>query len=501
VNRAATLLRAMGDRINPIVIKELRQAVQSRFVIGALLVYLLVNLTVIGGFIVTYEGESTELHAGRNVFRVLHIALLGACMVIVPMYAAVRLAFERGGASLDLLYISTIKPAAIIRGKFWAAMILALLIFSTCTPFLTFTYLLRGIDLLSVFFLLATGLLATAGCITFAIFVACLHTNWFARFLLALLLLYALSMAIVGMAELAGGFTLFGVASYMGRWVFWAVTGSGVILVLSAMGMFDVFSVAMVSPRSSNRALRIRIYLPIMFAVNAVVWALWSSHLKSHEPIMIWLIFVVGILCMAMFVAVSERERLSPRITRTIPRTRLLRPVAFLFYTGSAGATAWCVLLAAGSIWFAWSWGSDSSPMRHDTDLTSATEVMAGVFLYAYCYCMTAVLLRVLLFRKVAPYFTGGMALLLMVLGCVAPILIGCMVYPQTWHRGGIRDAWMLGNPYALGDQDFRASALVFLTFWAAGVSLACLPWFAEQANRFRPSARAAAAGTAKTNE
>jgi len=32
-------------------------------------------------------------------------------------------------------------------------------------------------------------------------------------------------------------------------------------------------------------------------------------------------------------------------VRRTIPRNPLLRLLAFLFYTGSAGGIAWCVLL------------------------------------------------------------------------------------------------------------------------------------------------------------
>src|SRR5262249_21077236 len=54
---------------------------------------------------------------------------------------------ERSDQNVDLLYISTLKPRSIIAGKFLASVVLVLLIFSTCAPFMTFTYLLRGIDI------------------------------------------------------------------------------------------------------------------------------------------------------------------------------------------------------------------------------------------------------------------------------------------------------------------------------------------------------------------
>ena len=94
------------------------------------------------------------------MFLAEHPAL--TCLGFVPLYAGVRLSLERNDANIDLLFVTTITPGAIIRGKYLTAMALTLLIFSACMPFITFTYLLRGIDLPTIFYCLAVGFLVCA---------------------------------------------------------------------------------------------------------------------------------------------------------------------------------------------------------------------------------------------------------------------------------------------------------------------------------------------------
>jgi hypothetical protein len=61
-------------------------------------------------------------------------------------------------AAIALLgFITTIRGRAVIRGKMLAAAIVTLLIYSACMPFMTFTYLLRGVDLPTTFFLLGAA--------------------------------------------------------------------------------------------------------------------------------------------------------------------------------------------------------------------------------------------------------------------------------------------------------------------------------------------------------
>src|SRR5262249_53147560 len=127
-----------------------------------------------------------NLYAGREIFEVLQGILLGTCMLLIPTYAGVRLAAEHSDSNVDLLFISTLRPRAIIAGKFQAPVVLILLILSACAPFMTFTYLLRGIDIPSILLVLGLDFLAVLLGTQLAIFLGAVPANWGLKVLLGL---------------------------------------------------------------------------------------------------------------------------------------------------------------------------------------------------------------------------------------------------------------------------------------------------------------------------
>ena len=62
---------SLSDRINPIVVKELRQAAQSRFVIAALLTLLTIQIFAIGIYILASGASLFGFDAGRQSFLML----------------------------------------------------------------------------------------------------------------------------------------------------------------------------------------------------------------------------------------------------------------------------------------------------------------------------------------------------------------------------------------------------------------------------------------------
>src|SRR5262249_43604687 len=172
---AESVLKASGfrsrisDAINPIVVKELRQASQSRFVTATLMILLCIQLVALGLYLLFSGETTTSFDAGRQVFIVLLGIVFGAGMLFVPLYTAVRLVAQRSDTQVDLLYITTIKPRRIIAGKLAAATAINVLIFSACLPFVTLTYFLRGVDLPSIFILMAVCFLVIIACAQLAI--------------------------------------------------------------------------------------------------------------------------------------------------------------------------------------------------------------------------------------------------------------------------------------------------------------------------------------------
>src|SRR5262249_54971552 len=113
-----------------------------------------------------------DWNAGYTIFQIQQGILLVTIMMLVPAYACIRLANERGDHNVDLMFISTLRPASIVWRKFFAAMVLGLLIFSACAPFMTFAYLLRGIDIPTILTVLGIDLFAMFFGIMVALFLA-----------------------------------------------------------------------------------------------------------------------------------------------------------------------------------------------------------------------------------------------------------------------------------------------------------------------------------------
>jgi hypothetical protein len=507
---AAALVRRLDDLCNPIVVKELRQATKSWVVTIALLLFLLLQLGVLL-FILLLDaprhGNPVNLHAGRQIFEVLQGILLGTCMLLIPTYAGVRLAAEHSDTNVDLLFISTLRPRAIIAGKFQASVALILLIFSASAPFMTFTYLLRGIDIPTILFVLGVDFLAVLLATQVAIFLGAAPTNWGLKVLLGIVGL-GVQGGLFGIA-MAYSMTLLelGLGGRMDTADFWLITGAVVTAVAALLGLLFCWSVAVVSPTSANRALLVRLYLLGAWLVTAGVAAFLAWRFQSSIPLQIWMLPTALLLCVQILTSINEREQCGPRLARTIPRPWWLRGPAFLVYSGAAGGLIFSAVLLAVTIavpgFILWHESDPYGPIaRFEIDIGRRNVVvMALIALYTFDYSMTAVFLRsVFLPRLVKPLYTWVIAVLLFGLGFALPYPLLFLFQNEELRMGQVNPWCQISNPLATifeyADrrtrrwEDFHTGGLVFLSIWAALALLLCLPWIVRQARRFRPPER-----------
>jgi ABC-type Na+ efflux pump permease subunit len=68
----------------------------------------------------------------------------------VPYGAYRSLATEREDRTYELLSVTTLRPRQIIGGKLAGAVLQMLVYLSAISPCLAFTYLLRGLDILTI---------------------------------------------------------------------------------------------------------------------------------------------------------------------------------------------------------------------------------------------------------------------------------------------------------------------------------------------------------------
>jgi hypothetical protein len=239
---ALAVLDWIDDRLNPIVVKELRQAVKNRAVTTALLVLLagLMAVTVLTiyenlddksdlGTLRSWRPRDSgeigtsdpEQRTGRVLVQILQPGLLTAFLVVIPLQAAIRLHLERCIGHGDLLFIAGLRASAIVRGKLLTSLVLALLVFSCCLPFLTFAYLLGGLDVLTLVMVLWIDLLAGLMTTQFALFVGAIRAPLLVKLLVGAYimgLLLLLAGPLIGGALLLTqeGFTVSAVGAVVG---------------------------------------------------------------------------------------------------------------------------------------------------------------------------------------------------------------------------------------------------------------------------------------------
>jgi hypothetical protein len=401
--------------------------------------------------------------------------------------------------------VVSFSPRAIIAGKFLAAVVLILLIFSACAPFMTFTYLLRGIDIPSILLVLALDFLAVLLGTQLAIFLGAVPANWGLKLLLGLVGLGCLGM-LFGMA-MSGSIGLLetGVGGRVDTAEFWLIAGA-IVTAAAVIGLLFTWSIALVSAPSANRALPSRAFLLGAWLVTAGVAVLLTRRFLTPVPVYIWMDAFAALLCVQLLTSINEREQWGVRVARTIPRRWWLRGPAFLLYSGAAGGVLFAALLLALTLSLpnlaVWYWDSSFAPLGRLVESNLGrrnTLVTLFVVLYIFNYSMTAVVLRNLLPReRVRPAFTWVLALLLWGMGLALPYLFLFLFNNEALRNDSI-DPWsQITNPFATifvvvrdwpdraGD-GFPKAYLFFLSLWAALAAVLCVPWIGRQLARFRP--------------
>ncbi|MDE0299479.1 MAG: hypothetical protein OXN17_12670 [Candidatus Poribacteria bacterium] len=484
-------LENVGNTLNPIVIKELRQAVQGKFLAAVLLLFLGVQLLTVGLFLMD-DSVSWSFNAGRNIFRTLSSMLMGTCLILVPAYTGLRLAIERSDANVDLLFITTLHPRSIIWGKFFAALVFTALLYGACMPFITLTFLLRGIDLPSIFVLLVLNFIVIAVAIQSSILVGCLPANRVFKIIIGLVWFLIMTSAVPVYITLtvAPGMGILdsGIGSRVGSWHFFAVSMGVLVSGVAFIGLFANLATALISPLSANRAMPARIYISVVWIVTGLGVTIWSVQASNIAPIGVWASVQIVLQCVGLLVAVSERESVGNRVRQSIPRRRLLRPPAFLFFSGAGGGVAWSSLMIILTLLFVAVWSSAYPHLWGGNEYEEFMVCMSALGMFALSYALAASFIRRrILVKRIAGCHTWLIALIMM---ASATTIIPLMLFflSGTWANG-----WFIGSPLspfisiANGDDELLEASALLAGAFAVFIGSLNLPWFVKQVINFQP--------------
>jgi hypothetical protein len=425
------------------------------------------------------------MQLGGSMFLAFMVILAGASVFFIPLYVGVRVAAERQENNPDLLYVSTLSPARIIRGKFLCGAYMALLFFSACMPFMAFTNLLRGVDLPTVFFILCYLFLVVCVANQIAIFFACIPASRPFKVLFALAGFFASFWVVIPLVTVSFEFMRSGVGTMMAGRDFWIGVLTAIGIGVAATGLFFVLSVALISPPSANRARPVRVYLTVIWLLGGLLSFCWVAQTGEADRMLAWTYPTFAVMMFALLVTISNSDQISQRVRRTIPQSGLKRVLAFVFFNGAAGGLIWVAMILTATffltteILFAFPRTVSFSDVSNHWFATTTA--------YAFAYALTALFIHRKFLSRRPPKLTGLIAVLLAAGWAIAPSIVLFFLNQLSWKSVDGLQLGNIFNVFSLNDDDQRLFHLYFAFGWLLVMIVVNAKWFLRQAKNFRP--------------
>ncbi|MBM3986902.1 MAG: hypothetical protein FJ294_02975 [Planctomycetes bacterium] len=343
MNAPATTGVRLEDRVNPILVKEVRQALRGKYFRVLFWITLLVG-TLIGVGIVSAIDEISFVETGRVFFMAIFGVLSAAVHCFVPFSAFLATSAEWDENTYDLLIISNLRPRQIVQGKLLSALIQALLYYSAFGPFLVFAFLLNGIDLGSVGVILA-GSVATSVALTFVgIAASSLATNKVMRVVLMALFGAGLIAAWGMSMGLAAGITFEPqvLSSIEGQVAFVAYLTVAVVVALLAQSI----ALGRFAHEEENRSTPLRVMSTVL-VLFASAWGAWLvQQFGDSESIFACHSGAAALLFFPWLISSTEPEELGRRASAVGPKGTLATLLSAPFLPGGGRAATLCFLQA-----------------------------------------------------------------------------------------------------------------------------------------------------------
>jgi ABC-type transport system involved in multi-copper enzyme maturation permease subunit len=443
--------------LNPILVKEARQSLQSKQFLITYFCLLAASCawTVIG--VVFSAPDVYYLPTGETLMIGYFLILSVSLFAFVPVVAFRSLAAELDEGTYEMLAITRLSAWRIVAGKMNSAILQMLIYFSAIVPCLAFCYLLRGIGLLTIVLCVAIALVVALVLTSFGLMLSTLAKG---RTLQTFLLV--LFVGIIVVAEITCCTVVFGAMiseNWSGTW--FAFVGS-FTLATGFVVLFVAAAAARIAPVTENRSTRLR---AILFAlqVNWIVlmcYAAWTSGdmgaLNVASMILGTAWVVVGIfLC-------GESWELSPRVRRGLPKTYATRMLWTWWMpgpgTGFMFAISTCLagLVVLGVAGLLLPGLQSTFTYSVDTPPPVFAMLMAG---YVTGYLGLIRLLAMPFLRRFGPSFAAPVAAAVAVLfgGIVVPATIDVVLRGEVSNHYGVLHA---SNWFWTWDEAFSGSGL-----------------------------------------
>lgn len=407
-----TRLAALAEHANPILVKETRQALKSRQFVVTFLVVLAACWIVSFAGVAIIGPQIYYAAAGPEMMMAYYAILVFPLAVIVPYTAFRSLAAEQEDNTYDLLSITTLTSKQIITGKLWSAVVQMLVYLSAVSPCIAFTFLLRGLDVLTLVMLLAIAVFGCLGLSMIALFVGAAsrvkHTQIVTSVALVLALFGAFSSAVgIGVAVLEDGFPR--------ESEFWIIILVLATIYVTSFGLLHAAAASQISFASENRSTPIRRWMMAQQAcfiggIAGMTYAFSGGNGPMTEvaagvfmaAAAYW--YIMGALMTA------EWPHLSRRVQRSLPQSTVGRAFLSFFNPGPGAGYMFAVsnLTAVGLAALLLALYSDGGTNQYSMSFRDAAYVILFGWSYVIGYLGIGRLLISFLRRWMYVSLTAG---------------------------------------------------------------------------------------------
>lgn len=169
--RVVAWLDDKSDWLSPLVVKEVRQVVRGREF------SLSFGASLVAGLIVAFLG-ATDAVSGGTAGRWTFVALMGCLaflgLVVVPLGAFSALRRERIEQTFDLITLTALSSRRVVVGKLMAQAVRLTTLFAAMAPFVAMSFLLGGIDFVTIAISLVVLLMASLWVCALCVFLSAL---------------------------------------------------------------------------------------------------------------------------------------------------------------------------------------------------------------------------------------------------------------------------------------------------------------------------------------
>ena len=310
------------ERMNPIVVKEIRQSLKSRnFAVsfGLTLIvavaWTIASISILMPRILYLPGGVPLLYGFMGILTI-------PLMVLIPAGAFLSLSVEKQDSTFDLLSISSLSAIQIVYGKMASAMVQMVLYISALAPCIVLTYLMRGVSLSQILMLIILTIIISIAETALALLLAAIAKTSLLQAFVGIMMLAALIFgAFLWVAFTINASEIFGTMPLEA----YSVLMASMTCVAFAIALALRAAAAAIDFPSENHStpLRLRIFGLVALVFFWILVAVAAS--QSLEPLGIILIWIFGFLMFVGSLINGELGVMSPRAQRGLPRTFLGR--------------------------------------------------------------------------------------------------------------------------------------------------------------------------------